>query len=126
MIDKAQGDHYVGDISDKLVLEKFAEYVHEKYGLVSVLRQSRIYNRREYLHRWWNDKTDDISWRLGLEDGVEDFWDKLPCFAAVSFSLLERPLVTLTCESLSDKAETLRKRTLYSKTSLKTIDKKTW
>ncbi len=37
VIDKAQGSHYVGDIGDKLVLEKFAEYVHEQYGHVDYL-----------------------------------------------------------------------------------------
>lgn len=37
VIDKTPGDYYVGDIGDKEVLEKFAEYVHEKYGHVDYL-----------------------------------------------------------------------------------------
>ena len=37
VIDKAEGDHYVGDISDKAVLEAFAEDVIAKYGHVDVL-----------------------------------------------------------------------------------------
>ena len=32
IIDKSEGDHYVGDISEKSVLEAFAKYVIEKYG----------------------------------------------------------------------------------------------
>jgi len=37
VIDCAEGDHYVGDISQKAVLEDFARYVIEKYGRVDVL-----------------------------------------------------------------------------------------
>ena len=37
VIDSAQGDHYVGDISDKVTLEDFARMVIEKYGRVDVL-----------------------------------------------------------------------------------------
>ena len=37
VIDKAPGDHYVGDISDKSVLEDFARDVIGKYGHVDVL-----------------------------------------------------------------------------------------
>lgn len=37
VIDKADGDHYVGDIADKNVLEKFAEHVIGKYGHVDIL-----------------------------------------------------------------------------------------
>lgn len=37
VIDKTPGEYYVGDIGDKEVLEKFAEYVHEKYGHVDYL-----------------------------------------------------------------------------------------
>ena len=37
VIDKADGDHYVGDISRKEVLEAFAARVLEKYGRVDVL-----------------------------------------------------------------------------------------
>ena len=37
VIDCAEGDHYVGDIGDKLVLENFAQMVIEKYGRVDVL-----------------------------------------------------------------------------------------
>lgn len=37
VIDKTPGDYYVGDIGDKQTLEKFAEYVHEKYGHVDYL-----------------------------------------------------------------------------------------
>ena len=33
VIDKAEGDHYVGDISDKMILEAFAKHVIEKYGV---------------------------------------------------------------------------------------------
>ena len=32
IIDKLEGDHYVGDISEKSVLEAFVKYVIEKYG----------------------------------------------------------------------------------------------
>lgn len=37
VIDCAEGDHYVGDISDKSVLEDFTQQVIEKYGRVDVL-----------------------------------------------------------------------------------------
>ena len=37
VIDKAPGDHYVGDISDKKVLEDFAESVISKHGKVDIL-----------------------------------------------------------------------------------------
>ena len=37
IIDKAEGDHYVGDISRKDVLEAFAEEVTQKHGHVDVL-----------------------------------------------------------------------------------------
>ena len=37
VIDKAQGSHYVGDISDKKVLEAFASYVIEKHGKIDYL-----------------------------------------------------------------------------------------
>ena len=37
VIDKAQGDHYVGDIADPKVLEAFAAEVIAKYGHVDVL-----------------------------------------------------------------------------------------
>ena len=37
IIDKAEGDHYVGDISRKDVLEAFAEEVIQKHGHVDVL-----------------------------------------------------------------------------------------
>ena len=37
VIDKAEGNHYVGDISDKHVLEAFAAEVLSKYGHVDVL-----------------------------------------------------------------------------------------
>ena len=37
VIDKADGDHYVGDISDKKVLEEFADHVIGKYGHVDYL-----------------------------------------------------------------------------------------
>lgn len=37
VIDKAPGAHYVGDISEKAVLERFAESVIEKYGHVDCL-----------------------------------------------------------------------------------------
>ena len=37
VIDKAEGDHYVGDISDKAVLEAFTDDVIAKYGHVDVL-----------------------------------------------------------------------------------------
>jgi len=37
VIDCAEGDHYVGDIADKAVLEDFARIVLEKYGRVDVL-----------------------------------------------------------------------------------------
>ena len=37
VIDKAPGDHFVGDIADKAVLEAFASEVIEKYGRVDVL-----------------------------------------------------------------------------------------
>ena len=37
VIDIAEGDHYVGDIADKAVLEDFAQRVIRKYGRVDVL-----------------------------------------------------------------------------------------
>ena len=37
VIDKTQGDHFVGDISDKAVLEAFAKDVISKYGRVDIL-----------------------------------------------------------------------------------------
>jgi len=37
VIDKASGEHFVGDIADKEVLEAFAKEVIEKYGHVDVL-----------------------------------------------------------------------------------------
>ena len=37
VIDKAPGDHYVGDISDKTLLETFAKEVIREYGRVDVL-----------------------------------------------------------------------------------------
>lgn len=37
VIDKAPGEHFVGDIADKKVLEDFAKEVTEKYGRVDVL-----------------------------------------------------------------------------------------
>ncbi|MCR5807166.1 MAG: SDR family oxidoreductase [Oscillospiraceae bacterium] len=37
VIDKAAGDHYVGDISDKAVLEAFADSVIKKYGHIDYL-----------------------------------------------------------------------------------------
>jgi len=37
VIDKAPGEHFVGDIADKEVLETFAKEVTEKYGRVDVL-----------------------------------------------------------------------------------------
>lgn len=37
VIDKAQGEHYVGDISDKAVLEAFAKSVIDKYGHIDCL-----------------------------------------------------------------------------------------
>ena len=37
VIDKAPGDHYVGDIADRMVLESFADSVINTYGRVDVL-----------------------------------------------------------------------------------------
>jgi len=37
VIDKAQGDHFVGDIADKTVLERFAQDVIARYGHIDVL-----------------------------------------------------------------------------------------
>ena len=37
VIDKQAGDHFVGDISDKQVLERFAQSVIEKYGKIDFL-----------------------------------------------------------------------------------------
>lgn len=37
VIDKADGDHYIGDISDKKVLEVFADYVISRYGHIDYL-----------------------------------------------------------------------------------------
>lgn len=37
IIDTAEGDHFVGDIGDKAVLETFARYVIAQYGRVDVL-----------------------------------------------------------------------------------------
>ncbi|MBR6007695.1 MAG: SDR family oxidoreductase, partial [Clostridia bacterium] len=37
VIDKTEGDHFVGDISDKAVLERFAEHVIFRYGHIDFL-----------------------------------------------------------------------------------------
>lgn len=37
VIDKSEGDHYVGDISDKKILENFTQFVIDKYGHVDIL-----------------------------------------------------------------------------------------
>lgn len=37
IIDRQQGDHYIGDISEKMVLEDFASEVVQKYGHVDVI-----------------------------------------------------------------------------------------
>lgn len=37
IIDKAEGNHYVGDISDKAVLEQFAEHVIKEHGHIDYL-----------------------------------------------------------------------------------------
>ena len=37
VIDKAEGDHFVGDISDKTVLERFAAEVIAKHGHIDFL-----------------------------------------------------------------------------------------
>ena len=37
VIDKAQGDHFVGDIADQKTLERFAKEIIEKHGRVDVL-----------------------------------------------------------------------------------------
>ena len=37
IIDKQEGDHFVGDISQKETLEEFAKFVIEKYGKVDVI-----------------------------------------------------------------------------------------
>lgn len=42
VIDKQDGDHYVGDISDKKVLEEFAKSVIDQYGHVDVLINNAI------------------------------------------------------------------------------------
>ena len=42
VIDKAEGEHYVGDISDKTTLEAFAEHVIEKYGHIDYLINNAI------------------------------------------------------------------------------------
>ena len=42
IIDKSKGDHYVGDISEKEVLETFVKYVIEKYGKVDYLINDAI------------------------------------------------------------------------------------
>ena len=42
IIDKSKGDHYVGDISEKEVLETFVKYVIEKYGKVDYLINNAI------------------------------------------------------------------------------------
>lgn len=42
IIDKQDGDHYVGDISRKKVLESFAQYVIEKYGHVDYIINNAI------------------------------------------------------------------------------------
>lgn len=37
VIDKAQGNHYVGDIASKEILESFVSYVLEKHGHIDYL-----------------------------------------------------------------------------------------
>jgi len=83
VIDRQEGEHFVGDIADKDTLERFAREVIERYehvnstasgscgqsdgycqyGALPVFRQGRLYNRREHLHRRWYDPPDDLSWR---------------------------------------------------------------
>ena len=49
VIDKQQGDHFVGDLADKQVLEQFAKDVIEKHGHVDYLvTEGRFfrYNKR--------------------------------------------------------------------------------
>ena len=38
VIDKQEGPHFVGDISDKMVLEQFAKDVISKHGTLSMLK----------------------------------------------------------------------------------------
>ena len=42
IIDRSEGDHYVGDISEKSVLEAFVKYVVERYGKVDYLINNAI------------------------------------------------------------------------------------
>ena len=42
IIDKSESDHYVGDISEKEVLEAFVKYVVERYGKVDYLINNAI------------------------------------------------------------------------------------
>jgi len=37
VIDKTEGSHFIGDIADKATLERFADYVKEKYGGIDFL-----------------------------------------------------------------------------------------
>lgn len=37
VIDKSAGDHFIGDISDKQVLEKFAQFIKDEYGHIDYL-----------------------------------------------------------------------------------------
>lgn len=49
VIDYAKGDHYVGDIADKQVLEDFAQQVIQKYGRID--NQYTIYEGPDALQQ---------------------------------------------------------------------------
>ena len=70
VIDKQQGNHFVGDLADKQVLEQFVKEVIEEHGHVGGL-----HHRREHLYRRWHDPSDDIPWRPWLDFNIKKLYD---------------------------------------------------
>ena len=63
VIDKAKGNHFIGDISDKAVLEEFADSVIKEHGHIDYL----INNALPLMKGLTNAPTRNISmrWKLG-------------------------------------------------------------
>ena len=55
IIDKKEGDHYVGDISEKEVLEEFAKYVIDRFGHVDYLINNALPLRKGLLNCSWEE-----------------------------------------------------------------------
>ncbi|MBP5761447.1 MAG: SDR family oxidoreductase, partial [Lachnospiraceae bacterium] len=79
VIDKAPGDHYVGDISDKKVLEDFADSVIRKHGRVDIL----INNALPLMKGIDECSYEDFQYALAVGVTAPFYLAKLfaPCFA---------------------------------------------